>query len=103
MAKVKPKSRMQKANKGNTILLICFLILLFLCCLSPIGFFSRAFGGTYTQMQVVVKKGDTLWGLAEKYGTKGDDIRKTIYRIKKANNITNLRHIQPGELLIIPN
>ena len=45
---------------------------------------------TYT-----VKSGDTLIGIAAKFGT-------TVAAITKANNITNARVIRVGQVLIIP-
>lgn len=42
----------------------------------------------------IVTKGETLWGLGQKYGTKADAIRQ-------ANGLTS-NLIQPGQTLLIP-
>lgn len=51
-------------------------------------------------VDVLVKEGDTIWNLAKKH-TSENDIRKTIYNIKKANNLSTA-DIYPGQLLKIP-
>jgi len=49
---------------------------------------------------VTVKKGDTLWELARDY-SKGSDIRRYIYKIEKANNMTDC-NIYEGDILKLP-
>jgi len=48
---------------------------------------------------VRIAKGDTLWGIAEKYNTKGD-IRKYIYDLKILNNLESSQIIEGSELKI---
>lgn len=50
---------------------------------------------------VTVEKGDTLWGIAKKNCSNYNDIRKAVYDIKKANNITSAS-ISPGQEIRIP-
>ena len=52
-------------------------------------------GGAAEQTKHVVKPGETLGGIARKYGVRQGDIAV-------ANNITDPRKIQPGQVLIIP-
>ena len=49
----------------------------------------------YSIIMYVVKKGDTLWKIAKKYGSTIDDIVRT-------NGIENPDKIYPGEKLYIP-
>lgn len=52
-------------------------------------------------MTIVVYPGETLWEIASNNNTKGIDIRKLIYIIKKANGLESA-NIYPGQELIIP-
>jgi cell division protein YceG involved in septum cleavage len=64
-------------------------------------FTSVAYGYKEPRYQVIeIKKGDTLWKLAQHYGNNGD-IRKYIYDIKKLNNLSS-SEIFEGDYLKIP-
>ncbi|NLY29289.1 MAG: LysM peptidoglycan-binding domain-containing protein [Firmicutes bacterium] len=49
---------------------------------------------------VVVRQGDTLWDIARR-ARPGTDPRKTIYEIKKLNQLESV-NLQPGQRLMIP-
>jgi LysM repeat protein len=51
--------------------------------------------GTAQQTTYVVKAGDTLWAIANRFGV-------TINQIASANNIINVNLIRVGQVLIIP-
>lgn len=53
-------------------------------------------------VEVIVRQGDTLWGLAQRHGPKHRDIRETIDRIRRLNGLEARANIQPGERLMIP-
>lgn len=90
-----------KFNKRKGALIFCTMIL-FTCYLSLLGLLEgQALGNVNTYERIIVKKGDTVWMLAKRYGPQNQDIRKTIHQIKTTNKLGN-RYIQPGELLIIP-
>lgn len=48
-----------------------------------------------------VQKGDTLWGIAEKYKSPSDDVRKEMYDIAKDNGFSMGDHLKPGQTLKI--
>jgi LysM repeat protein len=50
---------------------------------------------------VLVEKGDTLWSITKNNCTNYKDIRKAIYYIKRANNITSA-NVNPGQIIKIP-
>jgi len=53
-------------------------------------------------VEVIVRQGDTLWGLAQRHGPKHRDIRETIDRIRRLNGLEARANLQPGERLMIP-
>lgn len=73
---------------------VFLFILSFITATSAHGFKEREY------RTIIVKKGDTLWDIASEY-SKGYDIRKYIYEIKKANNLPD-SSIYMGQELKIP-
>jgi len=51
--------------------------------------------------EVVVRAGDTLWALAERYGGEGADPRATVFAMARLNSIDGGR-IYPGQSLRLP-
>lgn len=52
-----------------------------------------------------VERGDTIWGIAEHYYDKQNRYRnfnEFVHWVSKYNNYDGKRHIQPGEVLLIP-
>lgn len=52
-------------------------------------------------VQVEVVEGDTLWTIAESFTDDEVDIRKTVYEIRKTNNLRTAE-IYPGDVILIP-
>ena len=87
-------------SKQRLVLPVAAMVMLLTLMFSTI-ITNSAYGCKETTYKVIrVCKGDTLWGIAEKYN-KGGDIRKYIYEIKKANNLVS-SEIHAGEQLLIP-
>ena len=51
--------------------------------------------------EVVVHKGDTLWGIAEELDFDGIDTREVVHRISKMNGIEKA-DIKPGDVIYVP-
>ncbi|HHV71075.1 MAG TPA: LysM peptidoglycan-binding domain-containing protein [Clostridia bacterium] len=51
--------------------------------------------------EVIVKSGDSLWIIAKKYCPQDQDIRKSIWEIRRINNLDDA-NIKPGQVLKIP-
>ena len=51
--------------------------------------------------QITVYAGDTLWSIAEEYGDKNEDIRNTVYKIKKLNGLKTTS-LAIGQKIIVP-
>lgn len=56
----------------------------------------------YRNQQVVVFRGDSLWGIARRYTRPEEDVREVIDRIAKANHLDLRQAIQPGQKLTVP-
>jgi len=52
-------------------------------------------------VSVVVKKGDTLWSIANKYGPANEDIRMICHLIREANEIRD-NIVVPGQTILVP-
>lgn len=92
-------------GKKTISMLNCIIVLTLPLC---IIFFCLIFKHTKVESKhpdkyftVIVESGQTLWGIASKFNNEGEDIRKMVHEIKKANNINNAL-IVPGQLLKIP-
>ena len=48
-----------------------------------------------------VQQGETLWEIATAIGLPGDDVRATVYEIKRINGLRGAT-IQPGQVLTVP-
>lgn len=91
----KLKSNKKYKNKKRLILTITIMFLIF-------GTFvlGTAKGDeSHNYIEVYVEPGDTLWQIATTYYPDDRNIRKTIYQIKKNNNISG--YIYPGQILIL--
>lgn len=85
-------------NKRRFVNFIIVISIL-LCC---IIFASNSYGYKEKQYDTInVKSGDTLWEIAKDY-SKNEDIRKTIYEIKKVNGLSDDSTIYEGDELKVP-
>ena len=57
---------------------------------------------SYHIEQVIVMRGDSLWGIARRYTHPEEDVREVIDRLTKANHLDLRRSIQPGQKLTVP-
>jgi LysM repeat protein len=60
---------------------------------------ADAAGGSFVSYTVVA--GDTLWDIAVDHIDPGDDVRRMIFDIKAANDLSD-SIIRPGQELLIP-
>ena len=55
----------------------------------------------YEMIEVVIRPGDTLWGLARQYAP-GLDPRQVVYIIRSANDGLDPGRLQPGDVVLVP-
>lgn len=96
----------REGDKMNSSHNISFLVLLFtLAVVITTVIIMPAFGNMESKIcnieKVYVESGDSLWKIAKKYGPQDQDIRKTIYEIKKYNNLQD-SYIYQGQVLKVP-
>jgi len=72
------------------------------CLLVAVAYEMGPFNaGRGAPAQIVVHEGDTLWDLAQTYGPRNADPRRTVARIQELNHLTS-SVIRPGEVVLIP-
>ncbi|MBI2844216.1 MAG: LysM peptidoglycan-binding domain-containing protein [Armatimonadetes bacterium] len=68
--------------------------------------FARTLSSLYSPkpgiVHVKVKRGESLWTYAKKYGDERTYILKRVYRIAKLNGIDASRPLEPGQELAVP-
>ena len=52
-------------------------------------------------IEVTVRRGDSLWSIAEQYCPVGEDIRNFIYEIKKENSLSD-PNLSVGQKILVP-
>lgn len=76
---------MRLTRKGKKCLLFV-LVTILLTTIVAMNIGASASEESVQYISHIVEPNDTLWGIAEEYGTDGD-IRKTIYDIKRLNQL----------------
>ena len=55
----------------------------------------------YEMVEVVIRPGDTLWGIASQYAPDMDP-RQAVYIIRTANGELDPGRLQPGDVVLVP-
>lgn len=81
------------------VVVFSFVLVIFYNLFLPSKVYSHK---PITYYEVTIQSGDTLWNLAKTYNLHNTDVRKIVYEIRKFNNISENKHIQPGDIINIP-
>jgi LysM repeat protein len=96
--KKKISDRRKRVTRNRTIATIFSLVILSLLIISTV----TANGETKKELKsITIRSGETLWSIASDYRKPGQDVRKLIEEIKKANNM-NTSIIIAGETILVP-
>jgi nucleoid-associated protein YgaU len=82
------------------VLLTTVAVVVVLLLANAVGAFSG--GDPSTGTSHAVAAGETLWDIATSHTAAGNDVRRTVFDIQKANGLDGSLII-PGQLLLIPN
>ena len=89
---------MKLTKKGKRCLLFV-LVAILTTIVTALSIVASANDEAKEYITYIVQPNDTLWSIAEEYGTDGD-VRKTVYEIKKVNQLQS-SDITVGEELLI--
>ena len=90
---------MKLTRKGKRCLLFV-LVTILLSVVVAMNIGASASEENLQYISHIVEPNDTLWSLAEEYGTDGD-IRETIYNIKRLNQLES-SDLMVGTRILIP-
>jgi LysM repeat protein len=81
------------------VLLTTVAVVVVLLLANAVGAFSG--GSREVGLSHLVTAGETLWEIADAYTAEGDDVRRTVFEIQRANSLGG-SVIVPGQVLEIP-
>ncbi len=96
------KKKYRIKNSGRFILFVsCMLLICVFVGGAALGIFDVSSKDAISYIEVEVSHGDTIWNIARIYGPKDVDIRESVYRICKINNVS-ADTLQAGQILSVP-
>lgn len=98
--KIKRHSRRKKTNRV-TIALTFIFIISFLFLMMTLGNLNSYGDGEIEYIKVTVQSGDSLWKIADEVTPEHRDLRETMFKIIKHNNLES-EIVYPGQLLEVP-
>ncbi|MDD6154776.1 MAG: LysM peptidoglycan-binding domain-containing protein [Eubacteriales bacterium] len=94
------KYRITNARRFRVFMVVLLIIGLGLVSVLS-GFISAEAATANEPVEYVVESGDSLWSVASQYTDNDTDVRETVYKIRKANNLTDAG-LTAGQTIEIP-
>jgi len=82
-------------------ILLAMTLIIVLWSITPLAS-SNPYGDVSTCINIYVKSGDTVWGIAANHVTDKNDIRDLTQAIAQLNGLNNNTQIFPGQVLKVP-
>jgi LysM repeat protein len=96
------RKRLRIVNKFRFSIFLTVVCLIFISTIGTVlGLNTAESAQEAAYMEISVNSGDTLWGIAKKYGPNHEDPRKIIFEISKINQLDE-DYLQQGQVLKIP-
>jgi len=83
------------------LFVILSLVIILIFTLYNLNAFSLNKEDYNNYIEILVKDGDTIWNIAKKYNSDGNDLRQLVYDISKINDVED-SVIVPGQKIIVP-
>lgn len=96
--------RVYRLKNGRRARLVAALLLSAVCLCSlamAAAPHSQVVAAERPLLQVVVRSGDTLWGLAAQYSQQSRDMRLAVDEILRINELATAE-LQPGQVILVP-
>lgn len=97
------KKKIRIANKKRFIFSILFIISIVLIITMTLTNRNKVYSSKYEEnyVEVIIKRGDTLWSIALNNKPKNYDTREIVYEIMMANNLEDSK-LNPGDVIKVP-
>ncbi|MHB1419872.1 MAG: LysM peptidoglycan-binding domain-containing protein [Bacillota bacterium] len=91
--------RKRGVHRRNSRLMIAILLMAIVTVgITALSKSEAAVGMEDRYVHVVVKEGDSLWAIARMYGPRGEDIRKTVWALRRDNDLA-AGIVYPGQII----
>ena len=89
-------------RKGRfTLFIICLLMFAAVCTGVVLGVGDSGGPVLREYVEITVRYGDTLWGIAGRYMSDAGDIRRAVFELSTLNE-TNPHELRAGQVLVVP-
>ncbi|MFA6075919.1 MAG: LysM peptidoglycan-binding domain-containing protein [Negativicutes bacterium] len=96
------KRRVKRNGRIFFAILILVIIGYAMGIMTSLAFSYQSHNEPITYINETVRRGDTLWTIADRYCDNSTNIQEYIHKIAKLNNLDSNYSLAPGQELLIP-